>query len=262
MNYFFTVCGESNATLCSAAHQNTSQSLPEIWVDLIAIAEQSPISAAECASGKLDCPSNTATASQLRIGALTLLSSQAVGFSTLAEALYQAAFKNDASLFLENVQYIRKGSTAYEASQAYSNVAISCQDWAHEMSATEMTWWQQIAKYDMPYLRGISPELNFVHQCVGWPQPKRNPPHKISIPETLAPKVLLVTNVYDPNTPSAMAVQLRQEIGLDRAVLVARKGAGHTVYWQPDAYGGPTVDAMNRYLLTLEVPDQRTIYDN
>ena len=101
-----------------------------------------------------------------------------------------------------------------------------------------------------------------MHQCVGWPQPKRNPPHRICIPETLAPKVLLVTNAYDPNTPSAMAVQFQREVGLHRAVLVARAAAGHTVYWQPDAYGGPTVGVMNHYLLTLEVPDQRTIYDN
>ena len=111
-------------------------------------------------------------------------------------------------------------------------------------------------------LRGIRPELAFVHQCVSWPQPMRNPPYRIFIPETLAPNVLLVTNAYDPNTPSAMAVQLQREIGLHRAVLVARKAAGHTVYWQPDAYGGPPVDAMNHYLLTLEVPDQRAIYDN
>ena len=98
-----------------------------------------------------------------------------------------------------------------------------------------------------------------MHQRVGWPQPKRHPPHRICIPETLAPKVLLVTNAYDPNTPSAMAVQFQREVGLHRAVLVAREAAGHTVYWQPDAYSGSTVDAMNHYLLTLEVPDQRTI---
>ena len=101
-----------------------------------------------------------------------------------------------------------------------------------------------------------------MHQCAGWPALKRNPPHRISIAQTLAPKVLLTTNVYDPATPSAWSVQLQHEIGVHRAVLVARKKAGHTVYFESAAFDGPTLAALNHYLLTLKVPPQRTIYNN
>lgn len=261
MDFFFSWCAEANATLCPAAHQNTTQTLPEVWDDLIAKAEQSPIPGKQCASGKYDCPHNAATPALLREGIHQLLYSESL-FPIIAGAFYDAAFKNDASILLASTLHVAKDWNTYNASQLYSDVAISCQDFPHVASATEMTWWQQIAKYDMPHLRGVTPALAFVHQCVGWPPPKRNPPHRISIPGTLAPKVLLVTNIYDPATPSAWGVQLQHEIGEDRAVLVQRKKAGHTVYFESAAFDGPTVGAINHYLLTLEVPDQRTIYDN
>jgi hypothetical protein len=125
-----------------------------------------------------------------------------------------------------------------------------------------MTWWQQIAEHDTPHLDGMSPSLGFVHQCIGWPAPKRNPPHRISIPNTLAPKVLITTNIYDPSCTPAWGVQLQQDIGVDRAVLIQRNKAGHTIYFIDSAYDGSTVAAMNKYLLTLETPEQGTIYDN
>ena len=114
----------------------------------------------------------------------------------------------------------------------------------------------------MPNLLGLTPEAGVVHQCVGWPAPKRNPPHRIDVPGTLQTNILLVTNLYDSRTPLAMAVQLQQEIRLDRAVLVARNAVGHSVYHQPDAFDGPTVKAMDRYLLTGETPEQGTVFDN
>ena len=261
IDFFFTWCAQVNATLCPAAHQNTTQTIPEIWDDLVTRAQQSPIPGKECGSAGYDCQQNAATAALLREGIHQLLYSESL-FPYIAAGLYEAAFKNDATIFLASTFHVYKSWGTYNASQVYSNVAISCQDFPHVTSATEMTWWQQIAKYDFPYLRGITPALSFLHQCVGWPASKRNPPHRISIPETLASKVLLVTNIYDPATPSAWGVQLQHEIGEDRAVLIERKKAGHTAYFESTAFDGPTVAAMNHYLLTLEVPDQRTIYDS
>lgn len=260
MDYFFTWCEDASAVVCPAAHQNSGKKLPEIWDDLMQKAANSPIPAKECASGKLDCPYDNATPDDLRGGAHQLLYSESI-FPVLSAAFYEAAFKNDASMLLAAVPHVPKGNT-YNQSEWFAENAIACQDFAHVSSATEMTWWKQIAKWDMPLLRAISPAAYFVHECVGWPEPKRNPPHTISIPDTLAPKVLMVTNFHDPATPSSWSVQLQQEIGEDRAVLVERKKAGHTVYFDSVAFDGPTLAAMNHYLLTLEVPAQRTTYTN
>jgi hypothetical protein len=71
-----------------------------------------------------------------------------------------------------------------------------------------------------------------------------------------------VSNLYDPSTPTTWDVQVQQEIGLDRAVIIGRNQAGHTAYLETPAYHGPTVAAINQYLLTLEVPEQGTIYES
>ena len=260
-DYFFSWCAQSNITACRAMQQNSTKTLPEIWDDLVARAAQSPIPAAGCASGKYDCPGNAANPAWLRYGAWQTLYSESI-FPLLADAIYLAAFKNDASGLLANIIQVPKDSSVYNASQEYSDIAITCQDFPHASSTTYMTWLQQIAEHDTPHLDGMSPALGFLHQCVGWPEPERNPPHRISIPDTLVPKILIVTNIYDPACTPAWDVQLQQEIGVDRAVLVLREKAGHTIYFESAAYDGPTVAAMNKYLLTLETPAQGTIYDN
>lgn len=261
LDFFFSWCEDDTAGICPASLKKANKPLPEIWDDMIERAEKSPIPGKQCGS-TLDCAHNTAKPGDIRQGGQQLLYSQNYTFPILAEAFEQAAFQNDASIFLNVTPHVGAHLDTYTASGWYSENAIACQDFAHNSSATEMFWWDQIGKNDMSHLGGVSTAGFFVHECVGWPQPKRNPPHTISIPETLEPKILMVTNFHDPATPSAWSVQLQQEIGEDRAVLVERKKAGHTAYFIPGASDGPTVAAMNHYLLTLEVPAQRTIYDN
>lgn len=262
INYFFTWCEADTIGLCPAALKKSKKPLPDIWDEMIDKANKSPIPGKKCGNPEYDCPYDNANGNDIRSGAHQLLYSQNETFPELAGAFYEAAFANDATLFLNFVPHVHKTDGMYNASQYYSENAIACQDFAHVSSASEMFWWGQIGENDMPLLAAVSTAGYFVHECVGWPQPKRNPPHVISIPETLKPKVLMVTNFHDPATPSAWSVQLQQEIGQDRAVLIERKKAGHTAYFQPDALDGPTVAAMNHYLLTLEVPVQRTVYDN
>ena len=158
-DFFFTWCGQ-NAKLCAAAHKKTKKTLPEIWDDLMVKAEQSPIPGKHCVPGSEnnDCPQNVATPDLLREGALQLLYSESE-FPYLGDALYQAAFENDATILLASTIHIKEGWNTYNASQLYSDVAISCQDFSHVTSATEMTWWQQIAMYDMPHLRGVTAAL-------------------------------------------------------------------------------------------------------
>ena len=72
----------------------------------------------------------------------------------------------------------------------------------------------------------------------------------------------MVSNLYDPATPTAMSQQLQEEIGLDRAILTQTVRTGHTVYFQPDAYEGDTVAAINKYLLDLVLPGQGTVFQS
>lgn len=263
MNRFFDWCSKSNLTSCRALSHNASKTITELWVDLLARAAKSPLPAPECASGKLPCPGDAATLNWLLEGATQLLFPGEEYYPVLAMAVEAAILKNDPSYLLTHAFSVPKGTPVYEASQAYALVAITCQDFYNpEVSATQMSWWHQIAAHQMPHTLGVTPTLYFNYPCVGWPEATRNPRHRISIPDKLSSKALLVSNLWDPSTPTAWALQVQEEIGLDRAVLIGRKKPGHLVYFWPDAYEGPTVAAMNRYLLTLEAPEQRTVFDN
>ena len=114
--------------------------------------------------------------------------------------------------------------TAYNTSRYYDNFAVSCQDYLHgDKSATDVQFKQSIAAIKTPLMKGMSTMYIFQHMCVGWPAPVRNPPHKIDIPRSEnLPHILLVNALYDPATPYPMAVNLRNEIGKDRAALVTR----------------------------------------
>lgn len=68
------------------------------------------------------------------------------------------------------------------------------------------------------------------------------------------------TNLWDPATPTAMSQQLREEISHDRAILTQTIFAGHTLYFQQDAFEGATLKAINRYLLDKVFPEEGTIY--
>ena len=172
----------------------------------------------------------------------------------------KAAFLNDASLF---AMAAILQEIACDSSYQYANTAISCQDWSHRSSAVDMQWKERIAATETSSLKGISPALGFVHNCVGWPRPRRNPPHKINIPKSDAlPTILMTSNLYDPATPLAMSVNLQSEIGLDRSVLVNRNASGHGIWLQPSAYDGETVAAINKYLLELELPAQGTVFES
>lgn len=95
-----------------------------------------------------------------------------------------------------------------------------------------------------------------------WPKSDRNPPHPIDIPQTPdLPTSLMVSSLYDPSTPYAMSQQLHEEIGWNRSVLTTTRRAGHTIYFQQDASEGPTVKAMNRYFLDLELPEQGKVFE-
>ena len=115
-------------------------------------------------------------------------------------------------------------ATAYNNSYPYDNIAAACQIYAHsDISAIDVQLKTMLAESLTPLLKGMSAIYYFQHQCIGWPAPVRNPPHRVEIPYSeKLPHILLVTSVYDPASAWSMGIDVRDEIGQGRAVLVTR----------------------------------------
>lgn len=255
--YFLEWCEKQNTTLCPLANRN--QTPEEIWTQLLTRARKSPIPALVCQTNGTQCVIPTVTDEQLIKIAWGNLYNPVVQFPFLAQGIYNASYHNDASAF---AAISASSQTLYSISYHYANVAITCHDNYHNASSYVDIQYQKIlGKSETPLMYGYSAEVLFESQCYGLPPPSRNPPHVISIPHSdNFPTVLMLANVYDPATPMAWSVNLRDEIGRDRAVLATRIAAGHTVYFQPDAFNSPAVLAMNDYLLNLIVPPQGIIF--
>ena len=52
-------------------------------------------------------------------------------------------------------------------------------------------------------------------QCISWPRPAANPPHRLSIDDD-APPILLVAGRHDPNDPYAWALSVARQIPPER----------------------------------------------
>lgn len=258
---FFLWCGKQNHTLCPLAYQN--ETIKAIWTDLLNRAERKPIPAPSCSKPGVECTYEDVTAVEIRQAVLSkLYFPYTLDAALVANALYNASYHNDASDFAGTL--ISREKSRYEASYELSNRAISCQDDDHVSSPSDMRWRELIATTQTPLMLGAGvSHASFLRGCIGWPGPKRNPPHRVNIPHSdELPQILLVTNVYDPATPNPMASNLLYEIGEHRARLLTRVALGHTVWFHPEAYDGPTVAAMNKYLLELELPEQGTVNQN
>ena len=105
-------------------------------------AERAPIPAPGCSTGVYECLQNDATATQIRQGTLSwLYTASSDGWlsgALLANAIYNASFHNDASPFAAVT--IPEADTSYSASYYLANIAISCQDDAHDSSPSDMRW--------------------------------------------------------------------------------------------------------------------------
>ena len=255
---FFDWCTQQNTTVCPLAHQN--KTVEASWMDLKDRAEKARIPAPSCASGAKECLHQDVSAIQISQATLGMLYHPYATAPELAAGLYNASFHNDASYFAGVT--ITKDATLYEASYYFANTAISCQDDTNLSSLSDMRWKKMIASTQVLLLMGASVEnAIFVRNCLGWPQPKRKSPHNIDIPHTDdLPPILIVTNLWDPAVPNPMAMNLLYEIGAHRAILLTRKALGNTVVFQTEAYEGPTLAAINKYLLELELPEQGTVY--
>ncbi|KAI1087980.1 alpha/beta-hydrolase [Rostrohypoxylon terebratum] len=258
---FLSWCAQQNATTCPLAHYNPTKSLEEVWLDLMARIEKKPLS---CSDSQHCLLGPEMSADEVRTLVLSLSYGE-FNFAPLAQAIGQALNQNSANAFASHMSLPSDTNTAYNNSQSYSNTAIVCQDWHHnDQSALDIQLKYTLVQTHAPLMMGFSPTYReFELNCIGWPTPTRNPPHKISIPRTPnMPTILMVESLRDPATALAWGMQLREEIGRDRAVIISKNMTGHSVYEQPGTVGGEIAAAMEKYLLTLALPEDGKIYQS
>jgi pimeloyl-ACP methyl ester carboxylesterase len=244
MKQFFRWCEQQNATVCPAAHHN--KTIEAVWTDLLARAEASPLPAPKCTPEI--CVNDNVTAQEFRNAARNALYkpfNTESGFATLAAGIYQAAFLDDASVAAVRVP--SNSSPPYTTAFNYATNVIECNDRINDDTIASMQAKALEAESSTPLFSGITVETAFESACIGWPTLPRNPPHAVDIPHnTTLPVILMVSNLYDPATPYSWGTKVQQEIGDSRTRRVTRIAAGHTVYFQPEAYDGETVHVMVR----------------
>lgn len=242
MRQFFEWCELQNKTTCPLAYQN--QTADAIWELLIARAKDTPIPAAQCTPAI--CVNNNVTWTELlNVARNSLYKPYALnGFAFLAAGIYGIASHNDASGAATPIP--DKSLPPYITALNYATNVIECNDRINDDTLVSMRAKYLEADTSTPLFRGITSEAAFESACVGWPTLGRNPPHEtdIQFSNTTMPVVLMVSNLYDPATPYSWGSKVQQEVGDSNTRRVTRKATGHTVYFQPEAYGGETVAAM------------------
>jgi pimeloyl-ACP methyl ester carboxylesterase len=171
------------------------------------------------------------------------------GWPALAAALAAAERGDGGPLLALADSYVGRGPEGY-ANVTEAGLTVNCSDrpWPDEPAAY-VALAERLAREAPRFgeavaLAGLS--------CAGWPAGPADEPREVT-GEGAAP-VVVVGTTGDPATPYAWSVALAQS--LDSGVLLTHRGEGHTVY---DVDGPPcVVEALDEYVLTLEVPERRT----
>ncbi|KAI8964846.1 alpha/beta-hydrolase [Daldinia sp. FL1419] len=253
-------CQAQNATVCPAVRDAKKRSILEMWTDILAQADKKPI---PCTSSL--CLYPDMTADEIRLGASNYFYAQYPNWGYLGQAIYNTTTQNDSSPFAQLYPQVTNDTSAasvYSNSAMLAGLAIVCQDWAHHDTAAEDIKLKQVlARSQAPLMNGMSTAHRFQLPCIGWSGNVRNPAHRISIPRpSRLPRVLLVDTIYDSATPLPWGMQLREEIGKDRTVLVLRNAGGHPTYEQRNASGGDTKSAIETYIFNLTLPEDGVIF--
>ncbi|TDD76688.1 alpha/beta hydrolase [Actinomadura rubrisoli] len=123
-------------------------------------------------------------------------------------------------------------------------------------------WGLQVRGYKeyaglMRRMKKIAPDMTqarpvvAVTKCLGWPQPVRNPQHRLKVHGS-AP-ILLSNARHDPATPYAWARNVARQLGRT-GTLLTYEGSGHGSYNR-----GPCMrDTIDEYLISLKVPARGT----
>ncbi|KAI1779582.1 alpha/beta-hydrolase [Hypoxylon cercidicola] len=252
-------CEAQNTTVCPALRDSKNRSVIKMFTDITAQAEKQPL---PCKSA--GCLRPNLTADEIRMGTALFLYTPSRDWPRLGEAIYNTTTQSDAGSLVQYQTYPAANSSAYVNSAPFAAIAIACQDWTHhDNMAEDIRLKEVLTTSEAPLMKGLSNAYQFQLGCIGWPANIRNPPHPISIPRTeKLPKILITEAIYDPATPFTWGMQLREEIGKDRVVLVTKKGGGHPCYEQPNATGGKTKTAIEQYIFNLTLPEDGVIFDS
>jgi hypothetical protein len=211
----------------------------EFWSSLLANATESPIKAPGCDGKKCRVDVN---AEEILFRAQPYMVytdgdvERPASWGFLASALHNASH-GDATAF----------ATSFTDPTAFSGLAIGCLDWTATRTFSESLQKQTMSETHTPLTRGASQSYQVQHQCIGWPAAVVNPPKKLDIKTETT--ILLVNSDADPETGYPWAIGMLEEI--ENAVLVTRKGAGHTSF----ALGGETSKVTAEYLITGQAPE-------
>jgi pimeloyl-ACP methyl ester carboxylesterase len=143
-------------------------------------------------------------------------------------------------------------AASYFASGAYSSyLAVLCTDTPHPVGSDEYTALAERLEQASP--RFGAAIANEVRPCAHWKAPPVEPTDPVHAKGS--PTILVVGNTGDVATPFDDAKTVATN--LENGVLLTYRGSGHTSYTKSACVD----EVVNRYLVSLTVPDPDTICD-
>lgn len=222
-----------------------------VFAQLAARADAAPIPAPGCAAGGA-CRAEV-SGDDLRLNAQQFLLTPhpapqigLPGWPGLARAIADAR-AGDASAFSMPL-------AQDDASPLFPALAISCLDWQSPVgSFDDLRAMEMLGETIADPLDGASQTWGIQAGCAGWPVRGEDAGDPLRV--TGAPPILIVNATHDPSTSYAWAHGMLEAI--DGAVLLTREGDGHTSFLQPRP--SATLEAIDRYLIDLELPAPNTV---
>jgi pimeloyl-ACP methyl ester carboxylesterase len=109
----------------------------------------------------------------------------------------------------------------------YQELAVECLDFPSQASTfTDLHDYGVLASDLAPHLGGATQTGQIASSCIGWPHPKRNPRQVLRVRG--APPTLIVNATHDPSTSYEWALSMHAQIKPSR--LLTRIGNGHTSF--------------------------------
>ena len=186
---------------------------------------------------------------ELVLGVVAALYDRQSGWPALAAALAAAERGDGVPLLALADGYLGRGPEGF-TNVNEANLAVNCSDrpWPDEPAAY-VALADRLAEQAPRFGRSVA--LAGL-PCATWPADPADEPEPVTAED--APPVVVIGTTGDPATPYEWSVALADR--LESGVLLTHEGQGHTVY----DVDGPScvVEAVDAYLLELEVPDEQT----
>ncbi|KAL3456248.1 Alpha/Beta hydrolase protein [Aspergillus heterothallicus] len=231
LNQFFKWC---NTTASEDECPFKGQDLPQMFDDLIAAADKSPIDAPGCTKGNVTTCRSPVTGEAIRFNIEGFLGIEKQNWPILAQYI-NATITGDATDLATKLATV-------EDDPLYPDLAIGCLNWRHEStSLSDLIYKSQLGRY----------------LGLGWPAPVATPPHRLNqTAMRKAPPILLVNSFHDPETSYVWAQSFLAQI--PTGVLLTRNGNGHTSY----THGGKAGALIDAFLVNGTLPKQNTVVDS